>query len=178
MKKCFMSSSFRGSCIFVLILSLFFCSSAFGRYVDCSKVRGRDACQPKETTSYPAVTGPTKVSLKTIQNGDTPFGVKRTTISNISGGEDCWTYFYFNVPYGTKHFAVEVSGKGQSDVTVYFSYNKEPSRYWDDGVLFPPSRTLYERYSPFAWPGNWYIGVRGHANYSNVNLEITTWDYW
>ncbi len=172
-----MSSSFRGSCIFVLILSLFFCSSAFGRYIDWSSVV-RDDTSTTTTTSYPTVTGPTEIRLSTIQNGDMPFGIKGATVSDLAGGKDCWTYFYFNVPYGTKHFSVEVSGTGQSDVKVYFAYHRTPNRYWDDGVLFPPSRTLYERWSPFAWVGNWYIGVWGDQNYSNVNLEIRTYDYW
>ncbi len=173
MEKCCMSSRFRGSCIFVLILSLFFCSSAFGRYIDWSKVNGGPS---KETTSYPPVTGPTEIKLRTIQNGDTPFGVRSATVSNLSGGKDCWTYFWFNMPYGTKHFEVEVDGS--SDITVYFKYKYLPTRYWDDGVLFPPSRTVYDRWSPFAWPGKWYFGIWGNQNYSNVYVKVTTWDNW
>ncbi len=187
MKKYCLSSSFRFGCIFVLILSLFICSPAFAK-----KRRSRVPVNPDNeqttntdtdtstntSTSYPTVTGPTAIRLSTQQNGDMPFGVRGATVSNLSGGEDCWTYFWIDIPYGTKWFSVEVSGDGQSDVTVYFSYNKLPNRYWDDGMLFPPSRTLYERFSPFAWSGRWYIGVLGQANYSNVDLEIRTYDYW
>lgn len=93
------------------------------------------------------------------------------TISDLSGSQDKWIYYYIDVPEGAANLTFQISG-GSGDADLYTlqgakatssNYDCRPYRYGNNETC------TYS--TPEA--GTWYAGIHAYNDFSGVNLTVS-----
>lgn len=92
-------------------------------------------------------------------------------VSNLSGGQDSWTYFYIDVPAGTTKLNVITQGNtsGSGDLDLYLRFGAQPTLSSFDCRPYLPGNTESCLINA-PQTGRWHIGLHGFAAYTGVTL--------
>lgn len=106
--------------------------------------------------------GPSGSDVTVLTDGD--------TVTGLSGASGTWQYFKVNVPAGAAGpLVIEMSG-GSGDADLYVRIGDKPTTSeYDARPYLSGNNEAVQGDNP---SGSYYIGIRGYASYSGVQLSV------